>query len=99
MPPLTRSEIVGTLAKNNPHLLRKDIEKIVETVLGSISTALEKGNRVELRSFGVFNVKTHAGGSVRRNPRTGEKIITEASRAPTFKVSKHLREHINKTGL
>lgn len=54
---MTKSELILRLAEENPHLYQRDVEKIVSTIFDEISTALARGDRVELRGFGAFSVK------------------------------------------
>ena len=61
---MIKSELIETIAAENPHLYHRDVEKIVNAILDTITAALARGDRVELRGFGVFAVK-------RRNARTG----------------------------
>lgn len=91
---MTRSELVQRIAKKNPHLFRSDIEKIVSIVFERISCALEKGQRVELRGFGAFNVKKR-NPRISRNPRTGQRVQVDGKAVPTFKMGKELIERIN----
>ena len=55
---MTRSELIAKLAAKNPTLYHRDIERLVATILDEVSAALERGNRVELRGFGAFSVRT-----------------------------------------
>lgn len=91
---MTRSELVQRIAKKNPHLFRSDIEKIVSIVFEKISHALERGQRVELRGFGAFNVKKR-NPRISRNPRTGQRVQVDGKSVPTFKMGKELIERIN----
>src|SRR5205085_11214379 len=52
--PMIKSELIEKIAAENPHLYQRDVEKIVNTILDTITTALAQGDRVELRDFGVF---------------------------------------------
>ena len=92
---MTKSELIQRLADKNPHLYMRDIEKIVETVLGEIGDAMIRGDRVELRGFGAFSVKSRAA-RVGRNPRTGESVAVTAKNMPFFKTGKELRDRLNK---
>lgn len=92
---MTKSELIQRLADKNPHLYMRDIEKIVETVLGEIGDAMIRGDRVELRGFGAFSVKSRAA-RVGRNPRTGESVSVTAKNMPFFKTGKELRDRLNK---
>jgi integration host factor subunit beta len=69
---MIKSELVQRIAEQNPHLYQRDVEKIVNSILGEIMIALARGDRVEMRGFGVFSVKHHPA-RVGRNPRTGIK--------------------------
>ena len=91
---MTKSELVQRLADKNPHLYLRDIEKIVDTVLGEITDALVRGDRVELRGFGAFSVKGREARTG-RNPRTGESVTVEAKAMPFFKTGKELRDRLN----
>lgn len=91
---MTKSELIQRLAERNPHLFLRDVEKIVDTFFDEITTALARGDRVELRGFGAFSVK-HREARTGRNPRTGETVQVEAKRLPFFKTGKALREKLN----
>ena len=64
-------------------------ELAVETVFDSMKNALARGNRIELRGFGVFNVRPRKTG-IGRNPRTGAEISIQPGRAVRFKPGKDL---------
>ncbi len=91
---MTRSQLILRLAELNPHLFHRDIERIVSTVFDEVSAALARGERVELRGFGAFSVKSR-GARVGRNPRTGEAVQVAAKHLPYFKTGKELRERLN----
>ena len=92
---MTRSELVKSLAQDNPHLYRRDVETIVSTVLGEIEAALARGDRVELRGFGAFTVKERKA-RIGRNPRSGEAVAVPDKRLPFFKPGKRLRERVDR---
>ena len=91
---MIRSELVQKLVDENPHLYQRDVEKIVNTIFEEIIEALANGDRVELRGFGAFSVKTR-DARTGRNPRTGESVAVEAKSVPFFKTGKLLRERLN----
>jgi integration host factor subunit beta len=91
---MTKSELIQRLAEQNPHLFQRDVERIVATILDEITTALSRGDRVELRGFGAFSVK-HRGARIGRNPRTGESVSVAEKVVPYFKTGKELRERLN----
>ncbi|ADM08997.1 integration host factor beta chain [Parvularcula bermudensis HTCC2503] len=92
---MIKSELVQQLAAENPHLFMKDVEKLVSAIFDHISTALEQGDRVELRGFGTFSVK-YREARTGRNPRTGESVEVEEKWVPFFKAGKEMRERLNK---
>lgn len=91
---MTKSELISRIAELNPHLYQRDVERIVSTIFEEVSAALERGDRVELRGFGAFSVKSR-DSRVGRNPRTGESVRVGAKTVPFFKTGKQLRELIN----
>ena len=68
---------------------------IVETILGSIVRALQRGERVELRGFGSFGTR-HRGAHTGRNPKTGARVEVQPKKVPFFKSSKEVRELLQK---
>lgn len=92
---MTKSELIEKIALKNPHLLVKDVEKIVDVVLNKIISSLSKGDRVEFRGFGAFSVRKRAP-RVAKNPRTGEKVSVSERNIPHFKTGKQLHELLNK---
>ena len=91
---MIRSELVEKIAEENPHLMQRDVERIVATVFDEIIDAMASGNRVELRGFGAFSVKKREARTG-RNPRTGESVAVEQKHAPFFKTGKLLRDRLN----
>ncbi len=91
---MTKSELIARVSTANPHLLQRDIERIVTTIFEEITDALAMGNRVELRGFGAFSVKRRAS-RIGRNPRTGEAVDVSEKFIPYFKTGKQLREKLN----
>ncbi len=92
---LIKSELIQIIARYNPHLLQRDVENIVNAVFEEISTALVNGDRIELRGFGAFAVKSRSARNG-RNPRTGETVVVEKKWVPFFKTGKDLRDRLNK---
>lgn len=91
---MTKSELIQRIAENNPHLFQRDVDRIVSAVFEEISTALSRGDRVELRGFGAFSVKNR-DARIGRNPRTGETVAVARKSVPFFKVGKDLRVRLN----
>jgi DNA-binding protein HU-beta len=80
--------VVGALSEK---ITRTKAEQAVETVFGALKSALGRGDRIELRRFGVFNVKPRKTG-IGRNPRTGEEVKIPPGKAVRFKPGKELQE-------
>lgn len=91
---MTKSELIARLAEMNPHLYQRDVERIVATIFDEITDALARGDRVELRGFGAFSVKSREA-RVGRNPRTGDAVPVAEKKVPYFKTGKQLRERLN----
>ncbi len=91
---MIKSELVQRIADRNPHLYLRDVEKIVNAILDEITSALARGDRVELRGFGAFSVK-HRDARVGRNPRTGAHVSVDEKAVPFFKTGKEMRERLN----
>ena len=92
---MIRSELLQLLADENPHLFRRDVERIVDTVFQEIIEAMARGDRVELRGFGAFSVKKRDARNG-RNPKTGEAVDVDQKHVPFFKTGKLLRERLNR---
>lgn len=95
MVPMIKSELVQKIAEQNPQLYQRDVENIVNAILGEIVGALARGDRVELRGFGAFSVKER-NARIGRNPRTGAHVAVEDKVVPFFKTGKEMRERLNK---
>ena len=92
---MIRSELVQKIADENPHLYQRDVERIVATIFDEIITAMALGDRVELRGFGAFSVKSREA-RIGRNPKTGEKVDIAAKKVAFFKTGKLLRDRLNR---
>ncbi len=91
---MIKSELVQRIAAQNPHLYQRDVENIVNAILGEITAAMARGDRVELRGFGAFSVK-HRPARTGRNPRTGAHVSVDQKSVPFFKTGKEMRERLN----
>ena len=72
---IVKSNLLKQLSKNYPNFLKKDLEKFVDIIFNEIKRSLKRGERVELRGFGVFSSKIQKA-RISRNPKTNEKINT-----------------------
>ena len=93
---MIRSELIQKIADENPHLVQRDVERIVATVFDEITGAMARGDRVELRGFGAFSIRPRAA-RVGRNPRTGREVEVPDKVVPFFKSGKELRERLNES--
>ena len=91
---MIKSELVQLVAGQSPHLYQRDVENIVNAVLGEIVSAMARGDRVELRGFGTFYVKVRPARTA-RNPRTGTIVPVKAF--PFFRSAKEVRERLHKS--
>lgn len=91
---MIKSELILRIAEQNPHLYERDVEKVVNTILGQISAALVAGDRVELRGLGVFSVRTLAPREG-RNPRTGAPVPIAEKKKVAFKPGKSMQARLN----
>lgn len=94
---MIKSELIARLAERHPHLYLRDVELAVSAVLEQISSALARGDRVEVRGFGAFSVR-HRPARVGRNPATGERVEVAAKTVPHFRTGKQLRQRLNHAG-
>ena len=91
---MTRSELIEQIAELQPQLSVKDIELAVKAIIDSMSQALTRGERIEIRGFGSFSLHYRAS-RVGRNPKTGESVNLQAKHVPHFKPGKELRDRVN----
>lgn len=90
---MTKSELIQRLSKRYPHLYQRDIEVLVNTMFDEISDALAEGDRVELRGFGAFSVRTREARAA-RNPKNGTVVSVGTRHAIYFRTGKELRERV-----
>ena len=91
---IAKSNILKKLSKNYPNFLKKDLEKLVNIILKEIRETLKRGERVELRGFGVFFTNIQKA-RISRNPKTGEKVNKPKKKTIHFKMAKDLFKKLN----
>mgnify|MGYP001483283599 CR=1 FL=1 len=91
---IVKSELLKELKKSYPNFLTRDLNKIIEIVLKEIKLTLNKDEGVELRNFGTFRTNIQKA-SIRRNPKTGEKVSVPKKRTIKWKMSKDLFKKLN----
>ncbi len=90
---MTKAELVEIISEETG-VNKKDTGLIVNLIMENIGQALVKGDKVELRGFGSFKVKTRQA-RLARNPRTGADVQVEAKQVPFFKASNDLKARLN----
>ena len=91
---VVKSKLLAQLSKNYPNFLKKDLEKFSDIILKEIKNTLKRGERVELRGFGMFSSKIQKA-RISRNPKTNEKINTPTKKTIHFKMSKDMFNKLN----
>ena len=91
---IVKSKLLKQLSNNYPNFLKKDLEKFANIILVEIKRSLKRGDRVELRGFGVFYTNLQKA-RISRNPKTGEKVNTPEKKTINFKMSKDLFKILN----
>ena len=91
---IVKSKLLKQLSENYPNFLKKDLEKFTNIILYEIVQALKRGDRVELRGFGIFSTNTQKA-RISRNPATGEKVDTPQKKTIHFKMAKEMFKKIN----
>ena len=91
---IVKSKLLIQLKKSYPNFRKKDLEKVVSVVLTEIKQALKRGDRVELRGFGIFSTNLQKA-RISRNPKTGEKVNTPEKKTIHFKMAKEMFKKLN----
>jgi DNA-binding protein HU-beta len=86
---MNKSELIDAIAEKGG-LSKSDAGKALDATIASIGEALKKGDTVTLVGFGTFSVKDRTG----RNPKTGEELQIKASKVPSFKAGKGLKDSV-----
>lgn len=91
---MNKKELIRAVSKKTLYEQR-EVEAIVESMLDTMSSTLQGGEKVQLVGFGLFEIKSREGHSG-INPRTKKAITIPARKALVFKASKKLKEFVNK---
>ena len=91
---VVKSKLLEQLHKNYPNFKKKDLKLLLDIILKEIKLSLKRGERVELRKFGVFFTNTQKK-SIRRNPKTGEKVEVPEKKTIQWKMSKEMFNTLN----
>ncbi|MFZ2197959.1 MAG: HU family DNA-binding protein [Thermodesulfovibrionales bacterium] len=92
---MTKSVLIEKVTEKVEGLTKNQTEIVVETVFESIKKALMQGEKIEIRGFGNFRLKTRNPRKA-RNPKTGETVEVPGKKVLYFKVGKALKEDLNK---
>jgi len=90
---MTKAELAEQVS-TKVDLTKKETEQIINIIFGNIISALENGDKVELRGFGSFRIR-HRASREGRNPKTGEKVMVPPKKVPFFKAGMELREMVD----
>ena len=91
---IVKSKLLEQLSKNYPNFLKKDLNKFTNIIFDEIKRTLKRGERIELRGFGIFSTNIQKS-RISRNPKTGEKVNTPEKKTIHFKMSKDLFKILN----
>ena len=91
---MNKTELIAAAAES-AGLTKKDTERVLNAALDAITASLRNGEKVQLSGFGTFETKDREA-RVGRNPHTREAIEIPATRVPTFKASKSLKDTVTK---
>lgn len=91
---MNKTELVEAIASSTS-MTKTDVDKVIASFVEEVTNALAKGDKVSLKGFGNFEVRTR-DARTGRNPRTGETMTIAASKAPAFKTSSALKAAVNK---
>jgi nucleoid DNA-binding protein len=89
---MTKIELIDQVAEK-VELPKKEIEKILETIISTVQNALKAGEKVSLTGLGTFVIREKKA-RMARNPKTGEQVQVPAKKTPKFKPGKELKEII-----
>ena len=91
---VVKSKLLKQISKSFPNFLKKDIEKVTNIILAEIKKTLKRGERIEIRGWGTLSTRNQKS-SIRRNPKTGEKVAVPEKKVIRWKQSKDLFKKIN----
>ena len=92
MATITKKDLVERITEKTK-LKRQDVKRVCQELLDQVIIELRRGNRLEFRDFGVFEVKERAA-RIAQNPKTMQKVSVPAKRAVKFKVGRLMRESV-----
>ena len=91
---VVKSKLLKQISKSFPNFLKKDVEKVTNIILNEIKDSLKRGERVEIRGWGSLSTRIQKS-SIRRNPKTGDKVAVPTKKVIYWKMSKEMFKKIN----
>jgi integration host factor subunit beta len=91
---MTKSQLMQELLKRSNIFSQQDAVTVVNEIFSTMTQALAKGEKVEVRDFGIFKVRSYQSYQG-RNPRTGDKVEVAPKKLPHFRVGKELKERVD----
>ena len=91
---VVKSKLLKQISNSFPNFQKKDLAKITDIILIELKKALKRGERVEFRGWGSLSVRNQKP-SIRRNPKTGDKVAVPAKKVIYWKMSKEMFKKIN----
>ena len=91
---IAKSKLLKQISNSFPNFQKKDIEKVTNIIFSELKKALKREERVEIRGWGSFSTRNQKS-SIRRNPKTGDKIAVPAKKVIYWKMSKEMFKKIN----
>ncbi|MBX7149428.1 integration host factor subunit beta [bacterium] len=91
---MNKSDLINMLEGKLKSLSHREVEIIVETIFDQMTQSLSRGERIEIRGFGSFEIRTREPRQG-RNPKTGASVYVNTRKVPFFKVGKELKERVN----
>ena len=91
---MNKSDLISNISNKSDSFSEDDIEKSVNSILSLITESLTNKDRVEVRNFGTFSVRSRQE-RLSRNPKTGTSVLVEAKNHPYFRASKNLKQSLN----
>ena len=91
---VVKSKLLKQISNSFPNFQKKDLAKITDIILIELKKSLKRGERVEIRGWGSLSVRNQKS-SIRRNPKTGDKVAVPAKKVIYWKMSKEMFKKIN----
>jgi integration host factor subunit beta len=91
---MTKSDLITRIAEQIPGGRKRDADVIVNTVFQAMTDALAQGDRIEIRGFGSFHLRTRKSRTG-RNPKSGDRVFVAEKRVPFFKAGKELKKLVD----